>query len=74
VIVLGHEVDIVWRAKRVVAEGDGYTACASLRSFAMDRHRRELTAAGYRILRLIWEDLAAVRLSTVVRLAQTLIR
>jgi very-short-patch-repair endonuclease len=75
VTVLGHEVDFLWRAARVVAEVDGYAFHASPRSFATDRRRdTELTAVGYRVLRFTWEDVTKGRLSTVVRLAQALMR
>jgi hypothetical protein len=47
VIVLGHEVDFLWRSARVVAEVDGYAFHASALSFGADRRRdAELTAAG----------------------------
>lgn len=73
--VLGHEVDFLWRSERVAAEVDGYAFHASARSFASDRQRdAELTAAGYRVLRFTWADLTDGRLTTVVRLAQALVR
>jgi very-short-patch-repair endonuclease len=75
VIVLGHEVDFVWRSERLVAEVDGYAFHASQRCFAADRKRdAELTAAGYRVLRFTWADLTSDRMSTLVRLAQALAR
>lgn len=50
--MLGHEIDFLWRAERVVAEVDGYAFHASAHSFASDRRRdAELTASGYRVLR-----------------------
>ncbi|HUF49649.1 MAG TPA: DUF559 domain-containing protein [Longimicrobiales bacterium] len=73
--VLGHEADFLWREARVVAEVDGYAFHASARSFAADRRRdAELTAAGYRVLRFTWADLTDGRMSTVVRLAQAMVR
>lgn len=73
--VLGHEVDFLWRKERVVAEVDGYAFHASTRSFAADRRRdAELTAAGYRVLRFTWADLGTHRLTTIVRVAQALVR
>jgi very-short-patch-repair endonuclease len=74
-MVVGHEVDFVWRSTRLVAEVDGYAFHNSRRSFAMDRRRdAELAAAGYRVLRFTWSDLTDGRLATVVRLAQAMIR
>jgi very-short-patch-repair endonuclease len=75
VSVLGHEVDFLWRSARVVAQVDGYAFHSSARSFALDRRRdAELTAAGYRVLRFTWADVTDGRLTTVVRLAQALVR
>lgn len=71
--VLGHEVDFLWQARRLVAEVDGYAFHSSARSFAADRRRdAELTAAGYRVLRFTWSDLNERQLATAVRLAQAL--
>lgn len=73
--VLGHEVDVLWRSARVVAEVDGYAFHSSARSFAADRRRdAELTAAGYRVLRFTWADVTDGKLATVVRLAQAIVR
>lgn len=74
-LLLGYEVDFLWREARVVAEVDGYAFHASARSFAADRKRdAELAAAGYRVLRFTWADLVEGRFVTVVRLAQALTR
>lgn len=74
-MVVGHEVDFVWRSARVVAEVDGYAFHSSARSFAADRRRdAELAAAGYRVLRFTWADVTDGQLSTAVRLAQALAR
>ena len=71
--VLGYEVDVLWRAARVVAEVDGFAFHGSARSFALDRRRdAELTAAGYRVLRFTWADVTERGHATVVRLAQAL--
>jgi very-short-patch-repair endonuclease len=73
--VLGHEVDFLFRSARVVVEVDGYAYHASPRTFAADRRRdAELTAAGYRILHFTWADLNDDSLTTIVRLAQALVR
>lgn len=73
--VLGHEVDFLWRAARVVAEVDGYAFHASARSFVTDRRRdAELAAAGYRVLRFTWPDVTDACLATAVRLAQALVQ
>jgi very-short-patch-repair endonuclease len=73
--VLGHEVDVLWRTARVIAEVDGFTYHGSARSFTLDRRRdAELTAAGYRVLRFTWADVTEQWAVTVVRLAQALAR
>lgn len=77
VTLLGHEVDVLWRDARVVAEVDGYAFHHSGHRFTADRRRdAELTAAGYRVLRFSWADLheREQELRTVVRIAQTLVR
>jgi len=71
--VLGHEVDVLWRAARVIAEVDGFAYHGSARSFRVDRRRdAELTAAGYRVLRFTYADVTEGWAATVVRLAQAL--
>jgi very-short-patch-repair endonuclease len=73
--VLGHEIDFLWRDARLIVEVDGYVFHSSRHSFGMDRRRdAELTAAGYRVLRLTWDDLTVHRLVTVARLAGALAR
>jgi very-short-patch-repair endonuclease/predicted transcriptional regulator of viral defense system len=49
----GHEVDFVWRANRLIVETDGWRAHGTRRAFERDRRRDvELTAAGWRVLRV----------------------
>jgi very-short-patch-repair endonuclease len=75
VVVLGYEVDFLWRKERVVVEVDGYAFHATPRAFVTDRRRdAELTAAGYRVLRFTWDDLDGDRLPVIARLAQALVR
>jgi very-short-patch-repair endonuclease len=72
-MVLGHEVDFLWRRESLIAEVDGYAFHGSPRAFAEDRRRDvELVVAGYRVLRFSWADLTDAHLATVVRLAQAL--
>lgn len=74
-VVLGHEVDFLWRQSRVVAEVDGWEFHKSARSFVTDRRRdSELAAAGYRVVRFTWTDVTDAQLSTAARLAQVLTR
>jgi very-short-patch-repair endonuclease len=55
----GTEVDAAWREHKVIVELDGYAHHGSRRAFENDRARdRRLTAAGWRVLRVTWRDLA----------------
>jgi very-short-patch-repair endonuclease len=71
--LLGYRVDFLWPDFRVIAELDGYAWHGSRRAFRADRDRdRRLSAAGYRILRVTWEDLEDEPEATMVSLALTL--
>jgi very-short-patch-repair endonuclease len=74
-LVLGHEVDFLWRSARLVAEVDGYAFHAAARSFVADRRRdAQLAAAGYRVLRFTWADVTDGQLATAAQLAEALVR
>jgi very-short-patch-repair endonuclease len=71
----GHEVDFVWPAHRLVAEVDGHRFHSGRAAFERDRRRDQvLTAAGYRVIRVTWRQLAEEPLAVVARLAQSLAR
>ena len=54
----GYEVDLVWRRERLIVEIDGYAFHSMRRSFEHDRRRdRQLTAKGYRVIRITWWQL-----------------
>jgi hypothetical protein len=56
--VAGHEVDLVWRAQRLVVELDSRTFHTSPRAFEQDRVRdADLQLEGYRVIRLTWRRL-----------------
>ncbi len=75
VLVHGHEVDFLWRAERLVVEIDGFAFHASRRAFEADRRRDAvLTAAGMRVLRVTWRQLAAEPEALLARVAQALAR
>lgn len=58
VLVEGHLVDLVWAEQRVIVELDGYQAHGTRRAFERDRLRdAELTAAGWRVVRVTWKRL-----------------
>ena len=57
--VLGHEVDALWRAQRLIVEIDGFDAHGTRAAFERDRARdARLVAAGYRVIRITWRQLA----------------
>jgi very-short-patch-repair endonuclease len=57
--VVGHEVDLLWRAERLVVEVDGYAFHSSRVAFERDRRRdAELGVHDYRVLRVTWRQIA----------------
>ncbi len=69
----GHEVDLLWRAQRLVVEVDGYAYHAHREAFERDRRRdAELQAAGYRVIRVTWRRMADEPEALLVTLAQAL--
>jgi very-short-patch-repair endonuclease len=53
VLVLGHEVDVLWPAQRLIVELDGFAYHRHRAAFERDRARdATLQAAGYRVIRL----------------------
>ena len=58
-IIDGLEVDAAWRDARLIVELDGYATHGTRAAFERDRKRdRRLTAAGWRVIRLTWWQLA----------------
>jgi very-short-patch-repair endonuclease len=58
-IVDVYEVDAVWRDAGLIVELDGFATHGTRRAFERDRERdRRLTAAGWRVIRLTWRQLA----------------
>ena len=73
--VCGYEVDLYWRAERLVVEIDGFAFHSSARRFESDRRRdATLAAAGVRVMRVTWRQLVHEPEALVARLAQTLVR
>jgi very-short-patch-repair endonuclease len=68
-----HEVDLLWRAQRLVVEVDGYAFHAGRAAFERDRLRdAELQAAGLRVMRLTWRQLVHGPEALLVRLTRAL--
>jgi len=58
-IIEGYEVDAAWREAGLIVELDGYATHGTRRAFERDRVRdRRLTTAGWRVIRLTWQQLA----------------
>jgi very-short-patch-repair endonuclease len=53
-----HEVDLVWRERRLIVELDGHAFHGTRLAFERDRARdRALQVAGWRVLRITWRQL-----------------
>ena len=53
------EVDFHWPGHRLIVETDGFEAHGTPTAFTTDRRRdAALTAAGYRVMRFAWDDVA----------------
>jgi very-short-patch-repair endonuclease len=73
VLVGRHQVDVLWRAERLVVEIDGYAFHSSRRAFERDRLRdRELAGHGYRVIRVTWRHLVNEPLRLLVQLVKAL--
>ena len=67
------EVDLLWRAERLIVEVDGYAFHSSRSAFERDRRRdADLGADGYRVLRLTWRRITQHPEAVVATLAAAL--
>ncbi len=53
-----HEVDVLWRAQRLVAELDGAATHLTRRAFEADRRDADLQVRGFRVVRCAWGQVA----------------
>jgi very-short-patch-repair endonuclease len=59
--VAGHKVDVIYTAARLVVELDGRAYHQRRAQMRADRHRdTDVQLAGFRVLRLVWDDLHPV--------------
>jgi very-short-patch-repair endonuclease len=73
--IQGHEVDLLWRACRLVVEVDGYAFHSTRAAFERDRARdADLQAAGLRVLRVTWRQIVDEPYALVVRIGQAFAR
>jgi very-short-patch-repair endonuclease len=71
----GCEVDLLWRAQRLIVEVDGYAFHGGRAAFERDRRRdAALQAAGYRVVRFTWRQITGEPHAVVARLATLLMR
>jgi very-short-patch-repair endonuclease len=63
----------MWPREKLIVEVDGYRFHRSRAKFESDRRRDlELTAAGYRVVRVTWRQMREEALFVVARIAQAL--
>ena len=71
--VAGCEVDLVWRAQRLVVEIDSWAFHSMRRSFEGDRRKdQELVGKGWRVIRITWRQLTYEPHAVVAALATAL--
>jgi very-short-patch-repair endonuclease len=67
-VVEGFEVDAAWREAKLIVELDGFATHGTRKAFERDRKRdRRLQAAGWRVIRLTWQQLAEPELAAELR-------
>jgi very-short-patch-repair endonuclease len=72
-VIEGHEVDAIWRSRRLIVEFDGYATHGTRRSFEEDRRRdQQLVVKGYRVIRVTWRQLTREPEAVVATLATAL--
>lgn len=70
----GYEVDFYWREQRFIVEIDGFAFHSSAARFESDRRRDAvLAAAGVRVIRVTWRQLATEPEAVLARVAQALV-
>jgi very-short-patch-repair endonuclease len=71
--VEGYEVDFLWRPQRLIVEVDGFAYHSSRHAFERDRARdAALQAAGYRVVRFTWRQIAYDSHALVAQLSRLL--
>jgi very-short-patch-repair endonuclease len=72
--LLGYVADVLWPDQRLVVEFDGYQFHGHRLAFERDRRRdATLVAAGYRVIRLTWNQLTKEPFAVVALLSRALI-
>lgn len=74
-LVLGLRVDLHWPEQRLIVEVDSFQWHGSRQAFENDRRRDQiLTAAGYTVIRITWDQLTRTPLQVIATIAQALCR
>ena len=69
-----YEVDALWPDHRLIVEVDGWASHSTRRAFEQDRIRdADLQAAGYRVLRITWDQLTRHPEAVAARIATALV-
>ncbi len=73
VLVEGFEVDVAWPEQRLIVEVDGFAFHSTRAAFERDRLRDQaLQAAGWRVMRITWRQIAGTAEAVVARIAAAL--
>lgn len=71
----GHEIDFLWKSRKLAVEIDGFAFHSSRRAFEGDRRRdAHLAARGLHVIRVTWRQLAEEPEAVLARLAQAMAR
>jgi very-short-patch-repair endonuclease len=71
--VEGFEVDFLWPDQKLIVEFDGFQFHGHRAAFERDRRRdQRQIAAGYRVIRITWRQLAEEPLTVVATIARAL--
>jgi very-short-patch-repair endonuclease len=71
--IAGYEVDFLWREQRLVVEVDGFAFHSSREAFERDRRKdADLQAAGLKVVRVTYRQIAHEREALVVSMARQL--
>ncbi len=69
----GFEVDVAWPEQRLIVEVDGFAFHSTRAAFERDRLRDQaLQAAGWRVMRITWRQIAETAEAVVARIAAAL--
>jgi hypothetical protein len=68
-----YRVDMLWREERVIAEADGKIKYEGDALWREKRRQERLERAGFRVVRVLWDDIMRWRAETIARISHALI-